>query len=201
MRNTAFVVIGLLLLVVQSNLYRLVALIHRFINWLANSASGGSLDVVAPYIRQVSDLVAVPNLLLPLLVFAGVHEYSLARGVLLALVLGYAMDIFHGSPVGLFTFISVITFVTSRVAGVRLAAQTTITQVALAFVFAMANGLIVFVLLAIFGKNAMGALTLTSVILPHAVSTAFAAPLIFRLAERIHKATMMVPRAGEGPVR
>ncbi|HTJ80975.1 MAG TPA: hypothetical protein VL400_04605, partial [Polyangiaceae bacterium] len=81
MRNTAFLALGFALLVIQSNLYRLIDLLH---------VSG-----------------ATPSLLLPLVVFMGVHEYSIARGAALSFVLGYLLDLFAGSPVGLFTFISV----------------------------------------------------------------------------------------------
>ena len=67
---------------------------------------------------------ATPSLLLPLVVFMGVHEYSIARGAALAFTLGYLLDIFAAAPVGLFTFITVATFIVSRAAGVRLAAQS-----------------------------------------------------------------------------
>jgi len=38
-------------------------------------------------------------------------------------------------------------------------------------------------------------------LLPSAIATALAAPLVFRLAERVHNATMTVPRASEGTTR
>src|SRR5690348_598045 len=123
MRNTAFLALGFALLVIQSNLYRLIDLLH---------VSG-----------------ATPSLLLPLVVFMGVHEYSIARGAALSFVLGYLLDLFAGSPVGLFTFISVATFLVARVAGVRLAAQTLLTKIALAFAFALLEGVLLVVLTAI----------------------------------------------------
>jgi len=82
MRNTAFLAIGIGLLVLQSNLFRLIG---RF---------------------QISG--ATPSLLLPLVVFMGVHEYSIARGAALAFLLGYLLDLFSAAPIGLFTFISEI---------------------------------------------------------------------------------------------
>jgi rod shape-determining protein MreD len=201
MRNSAFVLVGILLLVVQSNLFRLLRLLQSLGDSLIQSMSGGALEFAVPVVRFLVSLAATPNLLLPLLVFTGVHEYSLVRGTALAFLLGYALDLFAAAPVGLFTVVSVATFVLARVAGVRLAAQTAPTQVALAFVFAAAQGILVFVLLAIFGRNPYGAKALAGILLPHAVATACAAPLVFWGAERVHRLTQALPgasSAGEG---
>src|SRR4051794_14304796 len=127
MRNSAFLAIGLALLILQSNLYRVIDRVH---------IPG-----------------ATPALLLPLIVFMGVHEYSVARGAALAFLLGYLLDLFTAAPVGLFTFITVATFVISRAAGVRLAAGTLLTKVALAFVFALLQGVLIVILTAIFGGD------------------------------------------------
>lgn len=196
MRNTAFVVVGFLLLVLQSNLYRVLRVLHELIESTAVWMAGTALDGAVPAVRFAGSLAATPNLLLPLLVFTGVHEYSLTRGTALAFILGYALDLFAAAPVGLFTVVSVATFVLARVAGVRLAAQTAPTQVALAFVFAAAQGVLVFVLLAIFGRNPYGAKALAGILLPQAVATACVAPLVFWGAERVHRLTMNLPGVG-----
>jgi len=167
MRNTAFLALGFALLVIQSNLYRLVDLFH---------VSG-----------------ATPTLLLPLVVFMGVHEYSIARGAALSFVLGYFLDLFAASPVGLFTFISVATFLVARVAGVRLAAQTLLTKIALAFAFALLEGVLLVVLTAIFGGDPLRSRSLAVIVPAHAISTALVAPFVFRIAERIHLATIASP--------
>jgi rod shape-determining protein MreD len=175
MRNTAFLALGVALLIVQSNLYRLVGKIH---------VAG-----------------ATPSLLLPLVVFMGVHEYSIARGAALAFTLGYLLDVFACAPVGLFTFITVATFVVSRAAGVRLAAQTLITKVALALVFGLVQGILVVVLTAIFGNDQARSRALALLVAPHAIATALCAPFVFSIAERLHAATITVPRPGEGGQR
>jgi len=172
MRNTAFLAIGVALLIVQSNIFRLI----------------GKVNIPG----------ATPSLLLPLIVFMGVHEYSIARGAALAFLLGYLLDLFAAAPVGLFTFITVATFVVSRAAGVRLAAQTLITKIALAFVFGLVEGILIVVLTAIFGQDAARPRSLALLVAPHAISTALFAPFVFRLAERVHQATINVPRPGEG---
>ncbi|KYF69695.1 MULTISPECIES: hypothetical protein [Sorangium] len=173
MRNSAFLFMGAALLIVQSNLFRLI----------------GKLNIPG----------STPSLLLPLVVFMGVHEYSIARGAALAFLLGYLLDLFAGAPVGLFTFITVATFVVSRAAGVRLAAQTLLTKIALAFVFGLVEGVLIVILTAIFGGDAARPRALALLVAPHAVSTAIFAPFVFRLAERVHQATINVPRPGESP--
>lgn len=175
MRNTAFLATGVALLIVQSNLFRLIGRLH------------------APGVT--------PSLLLPLIVFMGVHEYSIARGAALAFTLGYLLDVFASAPNGLFTFITVATFMVSRAAGVRLAAQTLITKLVLAFAFALVQGVLIVILTAIFGADPARPRALALLVLPHALSTAACAPLIFSLAERVHQATIAVPRPGEGAPR
>jgi rod shape-determining protein MreD len=171
-RNTLFLGFGLLLLVIQGNLHRLL----------------GHVPLAG----------IMPNLVLPLIVFMGVHEYSVVRGASLACVLGYALDMFSGAPVGLFTFISVSVFVLSRAAGVRLAAQTVLTQFALAFGFTLFESVTVLMLVTIFGRDPYGPRALLGHVLPHAFATAAVSPLVFRLAERLHQATITVPRPEAG---
>ncbi len=175
MRNSAFLALGVALLVLQSSLFRVVSFI----------------DVPG----------ITPSLLLPLIVFMGVHEYSISRGAALAFLLGYLLDVFAGAPVGLFTFITVATFVTSRAAGVRLSAQTLVTKIALAFAFALVQGVLIVVLTAIFGGDPSRPRALAALVAPHAISTALIAPIIFRFADRIHQATIVAPRPGEGTAR
>jgi rod shape-determining protein MreD len=172
MRNTAFLTLGFLLLVLESNLYRLVDTIH----------------VAGP----------TPSLLLPLVVFMGVHEYSIARGAALSFVLGYLLDLFAGAPVGLFTFVSVATFLVARMAGVRLSAQTLLTKFALAFVFALLEGVLLVTLSAIFGGDPHRPRSLALLVPGYAVLTAACAPLVFHVAERVHLATIptAVPQDG-----
>ncbi|MFO0613710.1 MAG: hypothetical protein U0414_14040 [Polyangiaceae bacterium] len=162
MRNSAFLAFGIGLLILQSNLH-----------WVIDRIRAGT----------------TPNLLLPLLLFMGVHEYSIARGAALSFTLGYLLDVFAAAPVGLFTSICVATFFVSRLAGVRLAAQTLLTKIALAFAFALFQGILVVVLTAILGNDPGRARSLASVIPPDAIATAMFAPFVFRIAERIHLAT------------
>ena len=131
----------------------------------------------------------IPALVLPVILFMGVHEYSLARGAAVAFVLGYATDVIGIAPVGLYTFTYVASFVLARAAGVRLAAQTVWMQVLLAGAFTILQSIMVLVLLAIFGRDAWVPRSLYPLTLPHAIATAAVAPIVFRLAQAVHVAT------------
>lgn len=139
----------------------------------------------------------VPTLVLPLIVFMGVHEYSLVRGAAVSFVLGYVTDLVGVAPVGLYTFTSVAIFVLSRAAGIRFAAQTAWMQALLGFAFALTQDVMILVLLAIF-KDAWIPRTLYPLILPNALATGLLAPLVFRLAQRVHAATGSMPRPETG---
>jgi rod shape-determining protein MreD len=190
MRNTAFFVVGAILLLVQSNLFRLFGVLLRLAGWLVNA----NQDL------HVAGLV--PSLVLPLILFMGVHEYSLVRGAGVAFVLGYLTDLVGIAPIGLYTSTYVATYVLARAAGVRLAAQTMLMQVGLALAFTLVHSVMLLVLLAIFGRDAYVPRALYPMTLPHVVATGMVAPLVFRLASRIHNATVAglskepMPRTG-----
>jgi len=140
----------------------------------------------------------IPALTLPLILFMGVHEFSLARGAAVAFVLGYATDVVGIAPVGLYTFTYVATFVLARAAGVRLAAQTTWMQVLLVGAFSLLQSTMVLVLLAIFGRDAWVPKSLYPLALPHAAITAAIAPLVFRAAHAVESAAGASARAPAG---
>jgi len=129
---------------------------------------------------------AMPNLVLPLVIFLGVHEHSMARGALLAFSLGYANDLLAAAPIGLFAFVYVALWWLARVAGVRLTAQTHITKALLSFAFSLAESIIILTMLAIFGSDAQKPLEISAFILPRACATAVLAPLVFLVAQRVH---------------
>jgi rod shape-determining protein MreD len=166
MRNAAFLATGILLILIQANLYRVLGFIHL------NGAS--------------------PSLVLPLIIFLGVHEHSMSRGAILAFTLGYFLDIVASAPMWLFTFVSVAIFWLSRIAGVRLTAQTVLTRAALGFGFSIVESATVLILLAVFGSDTRRPLELVQIILPHAVATALFAPIVFRIAQKLHQSTQGV---------
>jgi rod shape-determining protein MreD len=130
-----------------------------------------------------------PSLLLPLVVFLGVHEHSMVRGAVLAFVLGHTLDLLGAEPVWLFTFVYVSIWWLSRLAGVRLTAQTVLPRVLLGFVFAVVEGGLVLILLVVFGSDTQRPVEIARVLLPRAISTALFAPMVFRVAQRLHQSS------------
>lgn len=171
MRSTAFLAVGFLLIVAQGNLY--------------------------PIIGYLGLHGATPSFVLPLVIFLGVHETSMARGSAQAFGLGYATDLLASAPIGLFSLSAVAIWWLARIAGVRLTAQTWWTKAGLAFGFSLVESVLVLVLLAIFGADPQRPLEIASVALPHATSTALCSLLVFPLALRIHHGAAL-PRAFEG---
>lgn len=175
MRNVTFLSVGLLLILLQSNLHHVLAMLP---------------------------LVGVtPNLVMPLVVFLGVHEHSMTRGAVLTFILGYLLDVLSGAPVGFFTFVHVACWWMARVAGVRLTAQTWLTRVSLGFVFSVVEAAITLILLAVFGSDTRRPVEVAAVVVPHALSTAIVAPLVFRLAQRLQQAGLPSGGAAEGGMR
>jgi rod shape-determining protein MreD len=168
MRNVGFFAVAALLILVQSNLYRVLGPLGTLVgmHWVHG---------------------VTPSLTLPLVIFLGVHEPSMPRGASLAFAIGYAQDLLGAAPVGLFTFVYVMIWWLSRVAGVRLTAQTVLTRMSLAFVFALVQSAVILVLLAVFGNDNRRPIELASIVLPHAAATAVCAPLLFKLAQRLRQ--------------
>jgi rod shape-determining protein MreD len=172
MRNAAVIAIGIALLLIQGNLFHVL----------------GPLQLHG----------VAPNLVLPLVVFLGVHEFAMARGALLAFGLGYATDLFGSAPLGLFSFCYVAIWWLSRVTAVRLSATTLPTQLFLAVLFCLIEGVIVLTLLAIFGVDPQRPVEIASILVPRAIATGLTAPLVFRLAHRLYQGSGVTVRAPEG---
>lgn len=168
MKNVGFFAVAVLLILVQSNLYRILGPVGA---------------IVGPQLVHG----ITPSLALPLVIFLGVHEPSMPRGAALSFAIGYAQDLLAAAPVGLFTFVYVMIWWLSRVAGVRLTAQTVLTRMSLAFVFAIVQSAVILVLLAVFGSDNRRPLELATIVLPHAIATAVCAPSLFRLAQRLRQ--------------
>jgi len=164
MRAAVFLLLGIVFLVIQGNLHSVISLlgIHG----------------------------AIPSLVLPLMVFLGLHEPSMSRGAAICAALGYASDLLASAPIGLFTVVSVALWWLARTAGVRLTAQTWWTTSALAFGFSLVESVLVLVLLAIFGADPQRPIEISTVALPRAAATALCSLFVFPLAQRLHQGTV-----------
>jgi len=158
MRYTAFLALGLVLIMVQGEMYLLLG------------------PLAAKGFR--------PSLLVPLLVFLGVTETNLSLGACVAFLLGYVLDVVGGAPIGLYAFTSVATLALARITGLRMVTQGGFARALLAGAFAAFGAVVALVLLAIFGKSPYVPRAYFRLVLPHALATAVVAPLVFRLAAR-----------------
>lgn len=131
-----------------------------------------------------------PNLVLPIVVYLGVtNDVPVVRGAVLSFVLGYLLDSFCGSPMGLQTFVMVATFLIVRGAGLNLFMRGPALQIVAAFVFASISGGTILALRAIFEPPAPFPLgtalpTLRSLV-AGAATTALVAPPLFTVIRRM----------------
>jgi rod shape-determining protein MreD len=168
MRSAAYLGVALLLLLLQSNLFRVLGPIGSVIGerWIHG---------------------ATPSLLLPMVVFLGVYEHSMVKGASLAFAMGYMQDVLATAPIGLFAFVHVAIWWLSRVAGVRLTAQTWFMRASLGFIFALVQSAIVLIVLAVFGTDNRRPVAMATVVLGNAVTTGLLAPALFLLAQRLRQ--------------
>lgn len=136
-----------------------------------------------------------PHLLLPITIYLGVAtEISLIRGAILAFVLGYLLDSFCGSPLGLQTFVLVATFIAARSAGLRLLLRGAGFQMALTALVTLCAGAAVMALRAIFERPSpfpvRGVGVMVRGLVFQVVATALVAPPVFAMARRVHDWTL-----------
>lgn len=161
MRNVVFVALGFLLLVFQA-----------------------AVGVLLPLGAWA------PNLLLPIVLYLGVtHDVHIVRGAALAFVLGYLLDSFSGSPMGLSTFVMVAGFLIARGTGLNLFMRGPLFQILLTFVFGVVAGGSVLALRGIFEAPApfpLGSVTETVfALVAGAVTTAVLSPALFLTVRRL----------------
>lgn len=174
MRNSALFALGVLLLLIQENFFRLL----------------GVLDTLTSGVGVPGHLFLTPGLtpalLVPLLIFLGGREYPLLNGAALTFVFGYASDVLGVVPNGLYTFSMVTLFLLARALGLRLATQTRLPQMLVTAGFTLAKSGVVLVCLGIFAPDGWVARSVFPYALPHMLSTALVSPLVFAAAERVH---------------
>lgn len=130
-----------------------------------------------------------PVLIIPMVLYMAVGDFSLARGVSLAFVMGYLTDVFAGGSMGLWTFTLVSIFLLSRIAGLKLFLHGKVFQVLLTFVASMVAGLEMVALLLVFDRRPLAVLAALGVVSTQSLATAACAPLVFALVNRIPTVT------------
>lgn len=171
MRSAAYLLVGFLLVLLQGTTHRLFALVGNLVDapWFQPALHG-----------------ATPSLVLPFVVYLGIHESSMARGALLSFVLGWAIDILGGGPAFLFRFTMVAVWWVCRGASSRVSAQSPLARIPLAFAASVVESLTILALLAIFGEDNRRPLELSGIVLPRAIATSLCAFFVFPLAHRLH---------------
>lgn len=149
-------------------------------------ATGVVMLVLQGFVAYVipTELVA-PALLLPMVLYMSVGEFSLARGVSLSFVLGYFADVFAGGSIGLWTFSLVSVFLLVRVAGLRLFLHGVVFQILLTLVASVFVGVEMMALLLVFDRRPLAVLPAMGVVVAQAVATALSAPGVFALMRRL----------------
>lgn len=171
MRGAAYVLVGILLVLLQSTLYRFWA----------------PLQTADPFGFSLARLALgmTPNLILPLVLNLAMQEHSMARGAFLSFCLGWAIDALGGGPAFLYRFTMVAVWWLTRMLSTRMTAQTLASRIPLAFAGSLLESFIILTLLAIFGADSQRPVELSAQVLPRAITTTLFAPLIFSLATRM----------------
>lgn len=126
-----------------------------------------------------------PTLILPMVLYVAVGEFSLPRGVSLAFVMGYLADVFGGASMGLWTFTMVSIFLIVRVAGLKLFLHGVVFQVLLTLVAGVFAGVEMMALLLVFDRRPLSVLGALATVTGQAFVTAALAPAIFALLARL----------------
>lgn len=134
------------------------------------------------------DLI-VPNAALAVILYMGLHDYNAARGALISFAIGYLMDSFAGSPMGLHTFVAVAIFLVSRVAALRLFLQGWLFEILLSLALALLTSALLLGLRILFDEDFGSLLIHLKIVVSRAVATALVAPLVFRAMATLERAT------------
>jgi rod shape-determining protein MreD len=142
--------------------------------------------------------IIVPSLSFPIVLYMSLHDYNTAHGVLISFAIGYLMDAFAGSPMGLHTFVTVAIFLISRMATLKLFLQGWIFEILLTFLLALISSFLILTLRAIFDEDFSSLLIHLKIVTFRAGASAVVAPVVFRIMDRIEKLTPH--RRGEGMI-
>lgn len=149
------------------------------------------LVLQATFAQIVSLDMFIPSLSFPVVLYIALHNYNAGHGAVLAFIIGYMMDIFAGSPMGLHTFITVAVFLVSRVAALRLFFQGWFFEIILVFLLALMSSTMLLLIRALFDKEFGGLLIHFKTVVSRSGATALVAPLIFGITAWLDR---VVPR-------
>ena len=149
----------------------------------------GLLVLQSTFAHLVPFDLFLPNPALAIVLYMGLHDYNASKGALLSFAIGYLLDTFAGSPMGLYTFVAVASFLISRVAALRLFLQGWIFEIILTFFLTLIGSALVLGLRALFDEDFGSLLTHLKIVVSRAAATALVAPLVFRAMKWIERVT------------
>lgn len=126
-----------------------------------------------------------PGLILPLVLYMAVGDFSLTRGATLSFGLGLLQDAFASLPTGLYTFTMVAVFLLSRLAGLKLFLHGAVFQILLTFVGALVAAVIILAMQLVFERNQLAMAPALAVASAQGLVSALLSPLVFALVRRL----------------
>jgi rod shape-determining protein MreD len=134
-------------------------------------------------LHQMTGGRVIPDLVLVLCVYLGLHEHSVA-GVTGAFLLGYLLDSFSGSVVGLNAFAMTSVYVVVYLMSRRLWMDNVLSAVAMAFLGTVLKGVLVTVALAAYLAVHRPTLQAAQILLAEALLAAALTPVTFATLRR-----------------
>lgn len=138
-----------------------------------------------------------PDLVLVLTLFLGFSFPPLSGGILV-FFFGYLMDLFSGNVFGLYALSRPLLFFGTQIFKDRIYLEGFLSRFLFVLLFALAEGLLLFVLLKAFNPDPLRNLypIFFTRFLPHVLCTALLAPFLFSLFRKGYSLLYVQPRTG-----
>ena len=144
-----------------------------------------------------------PDLLLILTLYLGLFYPPISGGIL-ALFIGFLMDLFSGNGFGLYTLSRPLIFYMAQLFKGRFYLESFTSQFLFVFIFGLGEGFLIFILLNVLNPGPMGNfyLLLFTFLLPQSVFTALITPILFFLIRMVsfpffgHHETDLIEKGG-----
>jgi len=152
----------------------------------------GMLLGQSAYARVLSPYPFSPYLALPLAFALGTARgVPLVRGAGTAFALGYLYDLFTGNPLGIYTFVFVVGYLTSRLVGYLMSFRGVPFEMGLTFALTLVVGGLVELLRSFSpGGTTWSASALAFSLFGSAFATALVSPLLFALVRKVDPQSM-----------
>ena len=126
-----------------------------------------------------------PDIVFILTLYLGLFYPPISGGIL-AVFMGFLMDLFSGNSFGLYTLSRPLIFYVAQFFKGRLYLESVVSQFLFVFIFSLLEGLLIYVLLDVLNPGPIGNLSplLFTLLLPQAFFTGLITPILFLLFHR-----------------